>query len=264
MFFIQSFIVAILCWLASNTTPCYGFTIGLYTLGRPLVGGFICGIIFGDIQTGILLGCALQVVYLALVTPGGAFPVDIGFISYPAIAIALVSMMDAGTAVAVGSTIGVIGTFAITFFRTFASVFNHMEDEKIEQLDYPGITRTFIVYPQIMGFCLRAVPAFLVVYVGSEIVGNFIDSLPAFITTGLMALGGILPVVGVCALLTQSVRNKWFLLFFLFGFCGIVFMGLNIIGLTIVGGVIAFLYYRTGNTVLAAGNVEIADDEEVL
>ena len=37
-----------------------------------------------------------------------------------------------------------------------------------------------------------------------------------------------------------------------------------IIGLTIVGGVIAFLYYRTGNTVLAAGNVEIADDEEVL
>ena len=79
-----------------------------------------------------------------------------------------------------------------------------------------------------------------------------------------MALGGILPVVGVCALLTQSVRNKWFLLFFLFGFCGIVFMGLNIIGLTIVGGVIAFLYYRTGNTVLAAGNVEIADDEEVL
>ena len=99
MFFIQSFIVAILCWLASNTTPCYGFTIGLYTLGRPLVGGFICGIIFGDIQTGILLGCALQVVYLALVTPGGAFPVDIGFISYPAIAIALVSKMDAGTAV---------------------------------------------------------------------------------------------------------------------------------------------------------------------
>ena len=31
-----------------------GTSFGNYTLGRPLVGGLVCGIILGDIQTGIL------------------------------------------------------------------------------------------------------------------------------------------------------------------------------------------------------------------
>lgn len=48
-----------------------GTTIGNYTLGRPLVAGLIVGIIMGDMQTGILVGAAIQVVYIALVTPGG-------------------------------------------------------------------------------------------------------------------------------------------------------------------------------------------------
>ena len=48
-----------------------GSSIGNYTLGRPLIGGLVCGIILGDIPTGIMVGCAMQVVYIALVTPGG-------------------------------------------------------------------------------------------------------------------------------------------------------------------------------------------------
>ena len=48
-----------------------GSSIGNYTLGRPLIGGFICGLILGDMTTGILVGCAMQVVYIALVTQIG-------------------------------------------------------------------------------------------------------------------------------------------------------------------------------------------------
>ena len=48
-----------------------GTTIGNYTLGRPLVGGLVVGLILGDIQTGIIVGAAIQLVYIALVTPGG-------------------------------------------------------------------------------------------------------------------------------------------------------------------------------------------------
>lgn len=40
-----------------------GSSIGNYTLGRPLIGGLVCGIILGDIPTGIMVGCAMQVVY---------------------------------------------------------------------------------------------------------------------------------------------------------------------------------------------------------
>ena len=60
-----------------------GTSIGNYTLGRPLVGGLICGIVLGDIPTGILVGCAMQVVYIALVTPGGTVSADVRAIPLP-------------------------------------------------------------------------------------------------------------------------------------------------------------------------------------
>ena len=46
-----------------------GTSIGNYTLGRPLVGGLVSGLILGDIKLGIVCGVAMQLVYIALVTP---------------------------------------------------------------------------------------------------------------------------------------------------------------------------------------------------
>ncbi len=34
-----------------------GSSIGNYTLGRPLIGGLISGLILGDVTTGIMVGC---------------------------------------------------------------------------------------------------------------------------------------------------------------------------------------------------------------
>ena len=42
-----------------------GTSIGNYTLGRPLVGGLISGLILGDIKLGIVCGVAMQLVYIA-------------------------------------------------------------------------------------------------------------------------------------------------------------------------------------------------------
>lgn len=43
-----------------------GTSIGNYTLGRPLVGGLVSGLILGDIKLGIVCGVAMQLVYIAL------------------------------------------------------------------------------------------------------------------------------------------------------------------------------------------------------
>lgn len=54
-----------------------GTTVGNYTLGRPLVAGLVVGVILGDVQTGIIVGAAIQLVYIALVTPGGTVSADV-------------------------------------------------------------------------------------------------------------------------------------------------------------------------------------------
>ena len=71
----QAALFGLLACLASM--PGLGGTVlGNYTLGRPLVAGLIVGLIMGDVQTGIYLGAAIQVVYIALVTPGGTVSAD--------------------------------------------------------------------------------------------------------------------------------------------------------------------------------------------
>ena len=64
---LQAIILGIFACL-SSMPGMGGTTIGNYTLGRPLVAGLVCGIVLGDIQDGVLVGAAMKVVYIALVT----------------------------------------------------------------------------------------------------------------------------------------------------------------------------------------------------
>ena len=73
---IQAVILGIFACLASMPGM-GGSAIGNYTLGRPLVAGLVCGIILGNVPAGIMVGAAMQVVYIALVTPGGTVSADV-------------------------------------------------------------------------------------------------------------------------------------------------------------------------------------------
>ena len=103
-----------------------GTTIGNYTLGRPLVAGLVVGIILGDIKSGIIVGAAIQVIYIALVTPGGTVSADVRAISYIGIPLAIVSIKGLGIdpstteatqlAAALGEAVGTLGT--VLFYGT--------------------------------------------------------------------------------------------------------------------------------------------------
>ena len=73
-----------------------GTTVGNYTLGRPLVAGLVVGVILGDVQTGIIVGAAIQLVYIALVTPGGTVSADVRAVSYIGIPLAILAIKAYG------------------------------------------------------------------------------------------------------------------------------------------------------------------------
>lgn len=50
-----------------------GTSFGNYTLGRPLVGGLICGLILGDITSGVLVGMAMQIYIILSINPCSSF-----------------------------------------------------------------------------------------------------------------------------------------------------------------------------------------------
>ena len=93
-------VISLCCMAAHYFFPLYGYTGGNYILAKPLVGGLICGVLLGDVKTGLEIGCAIQLTYLSYMTIGGAATVDQGFLAYPITAIAIMTKMDAGSAIA--------------------------------------------------------------------------------------------------------------------------------------------------------------------
>ena len=92
---IQAVILGIFACLASMPGM-GGSAIGNYTLGRPLVAGLVCGIILGNVPAGIMVGAAMQVVYIALVTPGGTVSADVRAVSYIGIPLAMLALNSYG------------------------------------------------------------------------------------------------------------------------------------------------------------------------
>ena len=108
---IEATLIGFLCYLGALSSPwLLGLTGGWYLITRPLVSGMLVGLILGDVKTGIMIGVAVQAVYIAMVTPGGSMPADLNFVAYPAIALGILSGKGPEVAVALAATIGIAGT----------------------------------------------------------------------------------------------------------------------------------------------------------
>ncbi len=112
----------------------------------------LVGIVLGDIQTGIMVGVAVQAVYIAMVTPGGSMPADLNFVAYPAVALGIMSGQGVEVAVAIAATIGIAGTIIFNFMMVLNSYWNHRADLSVDDGDDKGVYMNTAIYPQITNF----------------------------------------------------------------------------------------------------------------
>ncbi|SUX69609.1 PTS system protein [Citrobacter braakii] len=205
---IEATLIGILCYLGALSSPwLLGLTGGWYLITRPLISGMLVGIILGDIKTGIMIGVAVQAVYIAMVTPGGSMPADLNFVAYPAIALGILSGKGPEVAVALAATIGIAGTILFNAMMVLNSFWNHRADVALERGDERGIYLNSAIWPQVTNFVLRFVPTFIAVYFGAQYISGFMDSLPKIVLSTMNVLGGILPAVGIAILLKQIIKK---------------------------------------------------------
>ena len=96
MSLIQAILIGLMSCTAASTIACLGTTVGNYTLNRPLVASLVVGLIMGDVQGVIQIGIPMQVMWIALVTPGGTVASDLRAVSYIGIPLAYVGAKAAG------------------------------------------------------------------------------------------------------------------------------------------------------------------------
>ena len=249
-----------------------GSSIGNYTLGRPLIGGLVCGIILGDMTTGILVGCAMQVIYIALVTPGGTVSADVRAVSYIGIPLAMVALKSYGLdatsaegaalATSFGAMVGTLGTVLFYGTATVNLLWQHMGWKAVEKRQYKKLYLIDMGLPWISHLLCSFIPTVIMCKMGADVVEMIKTALPmdGIATKTLFTVGSLLPCVGIAILLKQIVKKAADFVPFLFGFVLAASMGINLVSATVVAAMFAIVNYKI--KMLSVNKVAIAGDFE--
>lgn len=240
----QALVVALLGYFGVNRTPWFfGQAGGFNGIGSPIVACTIMGFIFGDVTGGVLVGVAIQAMYMGVIQPGGALPSDKGFATFIGGSLAIASGTGVEGAIALAVPLGLLGVAMFQMFMTANSYFPHLGDKYAAKGDGKGVARANI---------LSTVPTFIAYmlvytlanYLGVDFVQGIIKALPPVILTSLSIMGKIVPAVGFAMLLKYVVtnRNEWMLAFFIMGFVLVMNTGFNIVSLVLFGAGIAVLF----------------------
>lgn len=247
--FIPALLTGIFCYLGAIESPwLFGMSGGFYIVGRPLVAGLLVGLAFGDVQAGVLCGLAVQAVFIANLSTGGATNSEITYAAYGGIGLALATTKDPAVAVTLSVLLG--QTFGLIFYNTrmaLYSFWNNKAQHAAETNNTRGIVLNHLFYPQVTTFLLRAVPVFLAIYFGSGLVEWLLANVPEVITKIISVLGGVLPALGIAMLMNIVIKSKIQLIFFFAGFVLLAFAGLSMIALVFISALVAYLYFIASN-----------------
>lgn len=249
-----------------------GTTIGNYTLGRPLVGGLVCGLILGDVKIGIICGVAMQLVYIALVTPGGTVSADVRAVSYIGIPLAMVAIHSQGLsadsadaanlAKSMGTLVGTVGTVLFYGTATMNLIWQHIGWRAVEKGQFRKLYQVDWLYPWVSHFVFSFIPTLVMCKLGATAVTAMKDALPmdGIPMKTLFTVGALLPCVGIAILLKQIVEKVTDFIPFFVGFTLAASLGLNLVSCAVISLIFAVLFYELEMVKTVRATATAADD----
>lgn len=239
MSFVQAILLGILYWIGEANLP----FVGLWTIQRPLVCGWIAGIILGDPLKGAMVGASINLVYLGFISAGGSMPADMALAGTLGAAFAITGKLDAETALALSVPIGLLGTLVWYCRMTFDSIFVHMGDRFVEKEQYNKLWISNVLCPQIMAAIICIIPCSLAAYFGATYIEGFINILSGTPLKIFQIIGGLMPALGI-AITLQYIFKGESRVFLFIGFVIAVYSKLALLPLGILALLFALVYVQ--------------------
>lgn len=244
MNFFQALLIGLLGYCGSKwAVPLWGDIGGWWTVGRPLVAGMLIGMILGDVSQGIILGCAINSLYLGSITVGGVAANDINFAAYIGIPLAMTSHASTSEALTLAALLGALGVFVWNFVKIINVQWVHVMDRKIDAGDLDGASKVPI-YGTVYQFIFRFFPIFLSCLLGPEIMTNVMNAIPTQLSAIINIFGGMLPLIGFAIILKTCVKQYYELLYFVFGFILFTCFNVSVIAILVVAMIFALVDFR--------------------
>ena len=259
----QAVLLGILYWIGEANMP----FVGLWTIQRPLVCGWIAGIILGDPLTGATVGASINLVYLGFISAGGSMPADMCLAGTLGATFAITGNLDADTALAIAVPIGILGTIVWYLRMTLGSIFVHLGDKFVANEQYNKIWISNVLLPQMMSAVICVIPAALAAYFGANYIQGIINMLSGTPLTIFKIIGGLMPSLGI-AITLQYIYKGESRVFLFMGFVVAVYSGLALLPQGVIALLVAIIYIQLrysgngGEQLATATAAAVEDDEE--
>lgn len=248
---IQIILIALFIYLGSIGSI-VGNTIGWYTLGRPLVASFIVGLIMGDVQTAMIVGIPLQIMYMGNVTPGGAVAWDLSYATYIGVAGALVFGKGMGATELIGLAVvfagigGLVGQVMWNISYACNLPLNRVAQKYAAAGETKKMYIPNVVLGQLIGFACRFIPAIIVLTSMTAASGqaDFASMIPGWVTTLLGIFGGMMAALGMGIILSFLLKKKYHIAIYIAGFIAVTYFQLNTMAVAVIGVIVAVIYYN--------------------
>lgn len=250
---VQAIIIGIIAMAVT-----FEWCIGSCLLTRPIVTGVLIGIAMGNLKMGIIMGATLELAFIGAVTLGAAVPPDV--ITGGILGAAFAISTGKGANVALTLAFPVASLYLLldnVMTLVVMPIFVHKADKYIEEDNLNAAARMHFLG----GFFVKSLPRGLFVglafYFGSPVMKTILNGIPQFVQNGLTIAAGIIPALGI-ALLAQMILNKKVVVFFILGFIIYAYLKVPILGIAILGFIIAFVILSGSNK---SDSKEVVDDD---
>lgn len=210
---------------------------GQSMMERPLVVGLVTGLLVGDMHAGILIGAALEAVFMGNVNIGGVIAAEPVTATAMATTFAIISGVDEKAAITLAIPIGMLAAFVVMFLKNVVMNFFAAALDDAAANDKQGKLVALHYGTWVFYFLIITLIAFIGVLAGSGPVSEFVQNIPKPWMNGLSAAGGLLPAAGFAMLMKLLWDNK-LAVFYVLGFILTAYLKLPAVAVAALGIII--------------------------
>lgn len=213
---------------------------GPQMLRRPLMIGPVVGLILGDLPTSLVISATLELMWMGLGNMAGYQTPDMIVGTTVGTVFAITTGQGIAAGIATATTVAILSQQFLLIFSFIRQFFFAWADRLALTGDFDSLLKINYV-AVLFQFLVRAIPTFIIVYLGGGIVDSIMASIPSNILVGMSKASGILPAVGLSILMTIVMKEgMWG--FLIFGFVLNAYLKLDILGVTLISLAFGTLY----------------------
>ena len=234
---------------------------GNVMVNRPIVLAPLVGAILGDLQQGLIMGAALELIFLGVVSIGGATPSDSNMGSVLGTAFAMSMHQGVEIALALAVPVALLVSMTSSIWLTLRTFWHPTIEKMMNKGDYKGLERMFYVVALTL-YIPKALLVTFAIMAGSTVVEKMISIIPEFVTGGLGVAAGMMVAVGFAMLLKMMWSKKMCVYYFL-GFLLVAYLNLPILAVAFFGVILCVILYFEGNFKMNKAAPEASEEEEL-